>query len=210
MKTQSFDLDNYIEAWNTQTISAGITETDIVECIKRRYPHRNRYRKMIVSEALALILSFVFLFFFIGRWESFNDASAPKASIMGAVAICIVAIADCVAMLFCIIKATSYEVTTLQMINNQRRLLKMERFEMLAIPIVLPFAVTFVLPALMWIFDDINIYTDLKHYWELTLTCIIVAVIAVILAASYIYRTSVRKINECIADLEIAFEIKKH
>lgn len=208
MKTQTFDLDNYMEAWNAQTVSACMTETDIVECIRRRYPHRNRYRRMILSEIFGLVLSFVFLFFFIGQWNTFNDADAPKASISGAIATCIAAIADCVAMLFRIIKATSYEVTTMQMINNQRMLLKMERFEMLAMPIVLPFAITFVLPALMWIFEDINIYADLKHYWQATLACILIAAIAVIVAASYIYRTSVRKINECIADLKVESEIR--
>lgn len=208
MKTQTFDLDNYMEAWNAQTVSACMTETDIVECIRRRYPHRNRYRRMILSEIFGLVLSFVFLFFFIGQWNTFNDADAPKASISGAIATCIAAIADCVAMLFCIIKATSYEVTTMQMINNQRMLLKMERFEMLAMPIVLPFAITFVLPALMWVLEDINIYADLKHYWQATLACILIAAIAVIVAASYIYRTSVRKINECITDLKVESEIR--
>ncbi len=203
MNSTTFELDNYFEVWGKQ-VDKDTSNISISERLKRRLPYGKRYGKMIITEICGVIASIAFLFYFIDKRDLFLSEEAPLIGFVGTIATVIIAMADCAMMLFFILKASSYENTTLQMINNQRRLLKAECTELLSIPmIILPLTLYFLMPTLFWIVNSNNIYADVQSNLDIIITIILISILLISIFAIRIYKTSVRTINECIAELKV-------
>lgn len=196
---KDLDMEPYFRAWDAQK-KAVESLPDMESGIGRALKHGGHrpFRKLLRREVACLIAAVVML-----AWLLFNFSRGmemPVAYIM-TLLLMLLCVADSVYALRLITLIDPITSTIPDMLKNCARLRLFEKIEMLvALVIVVPLALLFVVPISGWMFYSVNLFAERIHETVFGITMPLTALFSV-LVSIYAYRSNLRIIKETINEL---------
>ena len=196
---KDLDMEPYFKAWDAQK-KAVESLPDIESGIGRALKHGGHrpFRKLLRREVACLIAAVVMLAWFLFHFN--KGMEMPVAYIMTLLLI-LLCVADSVYALRLIALTNPITSSIPDMLKNCAKLRLYQKIELLvALVVVLPMSVFFVVPAFGWIWNSMNFYSDMAgdtFSWAILLT----GVLSGVLACIYMYRSNLRIIKETIKEI---------
>ena len=196
---KDLDMEPYFRAWDAQK-KAVESLPDMESGIGRALKHGGHrpFRKLLRREVACLIAAVVILV-----WLLFNFSKGmemPVAYII-TLLLMLLCVADSIYALRLITLANPVTSSIPDMLKNCAKLRLFEKIEILAaLVVVAPMSVFFLVPAIEWIWNSVNFYSEVfggTFSWAILLT----GVLSGVLVSIYIYRSNLRIIKGTINEL---------
>ncbi len=196
---KDLDMEPYFRAWDAQK-KAVESLPDMESGIGRALKHGGHrpFRKLLRREVACLIAAVVML-----AWLLFHFSKGmgmPVAYII-TLLLMLLCVADSIYALRLITLIDPITSSIPDMLKNCAKLRLFEKIEILAaLVVVAPMSVFFLVPAIEWIWNSVNFYSEVfggTFSWAILLT----GVLSGVLVGIYIYRSNLRIIKETINEL---------
>ena len=192
-------MAEYAKVWKEHGESLAdipLPEVDLKKV--RKWQRRSPRRKMLRREVACLIAAVVMLAWFLFYFS--KGMEMPVAYLM-TLLLMLLCVADSVYALRLIALANPITSSIPDMLKNCAKLRLYQKIELLvALVVVMPMSVFFMLPAFGWIWKSMNFYSDVvcdTFSWAILLA----GVLSGVLACIYMYRSNLRFIKETINEL---------
>ena len=193
------DMEPYFRAWEKQKKALENMPLPEVDLKKLRKWHRRSPRqKLLRREVASLIAGLLMFVFFLCHYQ--KGVAMPVPYIM-TLLVCVLCVADSIYALRLIALANPITSTIPDMLKNCAKLRLYQKIELLvALVVVAPMSVFFLVPAIEWIWNSVNFYSEVfggTFSWAILLT----GVLSGVLVSIYIYRSNLRIIKGTINEL---------
>ncbi len=193
------DMEPYFRAWEKQKKAVAempLPEVDLKKLRKwyRRSPRQKLLRREVASLIAAVVMLAWFLF-------NFSKGMEMHVAYIMTLFLMLLCVADSVCAIRLITLIDPITSTIPDMLKNCARLRLYEKIEMLvALVIVVPLALLFVVPISGWMFYSVNLFAERIHETVFGITMPLTALFSV-LVSIYAYRSNLRIIKETINEL---------
>jgi hypothetical protein len=193
------DMEPYFSAWEKQKKALENMPLPEVDLKKLRKWHRRSPRQKLLRREVACLIAGLLMFvFFLCHYQ--KGVAMPVPYIM-TLLVCVLCVADSIYALRLIALANPVTSSIPDMLKNCAKLRLFEKIEILAaLVVVAPMSVFFLVPAIEWIWNSVNFYSEVfggTFSWAILLT----GVLSGVLVGIYIYRSNLRIIKGTINEL---------